>query len=76
MPGAHSLASGGGCGVGGGGGIFAFMKGFYFPASCQPTDRKVFSAPQNKEFLRMKAAFATRVNVVTQVVEVANFSCW
>ena len=24
----------------------------------------------------MKAAFATRVNLVTQVAEVANFSCW
>ena len=24
----------------------------------------------------MKAAFAARVNLVTQVAEVANFSCW
>ena len=51
-------------------------EGFYFPASRQPTYRKVFSTPQNKEFLGMKAAFATRVNLVTQAVEVANFSCW
>ena len=50
--------------------------GFYFPASCQPTDRKVFSTPPSKEFLRMKAAFASRLDLVTQVVEVANFSCW
>ena len=71
MPEAHSLA--GGWGRGGGG--LRVHEGFYFPAFCQPTDGKVFSTPQNKEFLRMKTAFATRVNLVTQVVEVANFSC-
>ena len=29
-----------------------------------------------QRILRMKAAFAARVNLVTQVAEVANFSCW
>ena len=61
--------------VGGGWGL-RDHEDFHFPASCQPTDRKVFSTPQNKEFLGMEAAFATRVNLVTRVVEVANFSCW
>ena len=62
---------------GGGGGGASRSWRLYFPASCQqPTDRKVFSTPQNKEFLRMKPAFAARVNLVTQVAEVANFSFW
>ena len=29
-----------------------------------------------QRILRMKAAFAARVNLVTQVAEAANFSCW
>ena len=33
-----------------GGGEFRIHGGIYFPASCQPIDRKVFSTPQNKEF--------------------------
>ena len=38
------------CPGGGGRGGFRIHGGIYFPASCQPIDRKVFSTPQNKEF--------------------------
>ena len=50
--------------------------GIYFLASCQPIDRKRILNTSTQRILWMKTAFAARVNLVTQVVEIANFSCW
>jgi len=57
---------------------FNIHEGFYFLASCQP----LLIWPKNilitskQRILWMKAAFASRVNLVTQVAEVADLSCW
>ena len=60
--------------MGGGGGAFRVYEGFYLRASSQ----SILNTSKQR-ILRMKAAFAgfaARANVVTQVAEVANFSCW
>ena len=51
------------------------MKALIFENPVNQLTEKYMKHLKTKNF-RMKAAFAARVNLVTQVAEVANFSCW
>ena len=48
------------------------MKDFIFEHSVNQLTENT----SKQRILSMKAAFVARVNLVTQVAEVANFSCW
>ena len=48
------------------------MKDFIFEHSVNQLTENT----SKQRILCMKAAFVARVNLVTQVAEVANFSCW
>ena len=52
------------------------MKAFIFERPVNQLTEKYFKHLKTKNFTNQKAAFAARVNLVTQVAEVANFSCW
>ena len=51
------------------------MKVFIFNHPVNQLTESILNTSEQR-ILRMKAAFAARVNLVTQVVEVANLSCW
>ena len=51
------------------------MKVFIFNHPVNQLTESILNTSEQR-ILRMKAAFATRVNLVTQVVEVVNLSCW
>ena len=51
------------------------MKAFIFEHPLNKLTEKYFKHLK-QTLLRMKAAFAARINLVTKVAEVANFSYW
>ena len=54
---------------------FAFMKAFIFEHPLNQLTEKYFKPLKTKNFTN-EGYLPARVNLVTQVAEVANFSCW